>query len=80
MNNLNSDLRLYCGFISYKGPVNDYFEPHTYDFDNETEGIMNTCSENILFKGRFKNGLFDGKNNRLYINDLLFYYGEFKNG
>jgi len=59
--------------------VNDYFEPHTYDYDNETEGIMNICSDNILCKGGFKNGLFDGKN-RLYINNILNYYGEFKNG
>ncbi|CAK58262.1 unnamed protein product (macronuclear) [Paramecium tetraurelia] len=79
-NNLNADLRKYCGLVSYSGPVNDYFEPHTYDFDNETEGIMKTLSDETTYKGGFKNGLIDGTN-RVYNNaSTLLYYGGYKIG
>ncbi|CAD8144962.1 unnamed protein product [Paramecium octaurelia] len=79
-NNLNADLRKYCGLISYKGPVNDYFEPHTYEFDNEIEGVMEAISNDTTYKGGFKNGLIDGTNRVYYKPNVLQYYGGHKNG
>ncbi|CAD8059831.1 unnamed protein product [Paramecium sonneborni] len=79
-NNLNQELKYYTGFISYQGPVNDYFEPQTYDYDKDTEGVMKTINiQETIYKGGFKNGLFDGKN-RVYTFGCLIFYGFFKNG
>ncbi|CAD8056935.1 unnamed protein product [Paramecium sonneborni] len=81
LNNFNQELKQYIGFLTYTGPVNDYFEPQTYDYNEETEGIMQTNNQHeLIMKGGFKNGLFEGKKNRIYIGCILIFYGSFKNG